>query len=436
MRRRRGRELAARDGLWAHGDFRLLWGAQTISVVGSQVTLIALPLTAILVLEASAFAVAALSAMNTLPFLLLALPAGIWIDRLRRRPLMIIADFGRAAALLSIPVAYVADALSLPHLFVVGFATGALTVLFDLSYLSFLPGLVGRSRVAGGNARLEATRTGAQAAGPGLGGALVGLFGAPVAILADALSYVASGLLLVRIRHVERLEQPPQRRALAELKEGVAYVFRQPYLRALTVTIAASNLFTFMVVSLFMVYAVRRLGLSPELIGLVMTTANLAGAAGAVVSSRIVRRFGLGRTIVASALLSSAAWVTVPLAPPANPLPLVVAGAVLGPFFGVLFNVNQLSLRQAITPERLMGRMNSVVRFMYWGTMPLGALAGGALATVIGLRPTLFVGILGGTLAFAPLAATSLFRLRALPTEPEEPQQVAPLVPAPAVPDA
>lgn len=425
-----------RSGLWAQPDFLKLWGAQTISTIGSQVTLIALPLTAILVLHASAFEVAALTAMDTLPFLLFALPAGVWVDRLRRRPLMIAADLGRAAALLSIPLAYALDALALPQLFVVGFAVGALAVVFDLSYLSYLPALVGRSQVAGGNARLEATRAGAQAAGPGLGGALVGLFGAPVAILADAVSYVASAALTGSIRHTEAEPAEERRHALTEIREGIRYVFRQPYLRALTLTIGGSNLFGFMVIGLFMVYAVRRLGLSPELIGLVFTTASVAALAGTVVSSRIVTRVGLGRTIAVTSILSSASWLSVPLAPPSNPLPVIVAGALTGPFFGVIFNVNQLSLRQAITPERLMGRMNAVVRFMYWGTMPAGSFAGGALATVIGIRPTLFVGVVGSTLAFVPLAATSLVRLHAIPQEPAETEAFAPLVPAPVVTDA
>ncbi len=423
-------------GLWAHRDFLKLWGAQTVSTVGTQVTLIALPLTAILVLDASAFEVAALTAMDTLPFLLFALPAGIWIDRMRRRPLMVVAEVGRAAALLSIPVAYLLDALTLPQLFAAGFLVGSLAVVFDLAYLSYLPGLVGRERVTGGNARLEGTRAGAQAAGPGLGGTLVGLFGAPIAILADAVSYVLSALLIGSIRHGEPAPAAERRSAVSELREGVRYVFRQPYLRALTLTIGGSNLFTFMVIALFMVYAVRRLGLSPELIGLVFTVASLAGLVGAVVNGRVIRRFGIGPTIVVTSMLASISWLSVPLAPPSNPLPLVIAGALLGPFFGVMFNLNQLSLRQAITPERLMGRMNAVVRFMYWGTMPLGSLAGGALATVIGIRPTLFVGIVGGTLAFAPLAATSLMRLRSIPSDVEEIPPLAPLVSAPAVTDA
>ncbi|MEX1358239.1 MAG: MFS transporter [Gaiellaceae bacterium] len=418
------------------GNFLKLWGAQTISTVGSQVTLIALPLTAILVLDASTFQVAALTAMDTLPFLLFALPAGIWIDRLRRRPLMVFADAGRAAALLSIPVAYAFGALGLAQLFAVGFLVGALAVVFDLSYLSYLPSLVGRAQLARGNARLEATRHGAQAAGPGLGGALVGLFGAPVAILADALSYVASAVLTASIRHQEPLPAAERRHALVELREGLGYVFKQPYLRALTLAISGSNLFGFMIVGIFMVYAVRRLDLSPELIGLVFTVSNLAGLVGAVASSRLVARLGLGPTIFTTALLSSLSWLSVPLAPVDNPIPALVAGAVAGPFFGVIFNLNQLSLRQAITPERLMGRMNSVVRFMYWGTMPLGSLAGGALATVIGIRPTLFVGIVGATLAFLPIAGTSLMRLRAIPTEVEEMPPLAPLVPAPVVTDA
>jgi MFS family permease len=426
------------SGLWAHQDFLKLWGAQTISTVGTQVTLIALPLTAILVLDASTFAVAALTAMDTLPFLLFALPAGIWIDRMRRRPLMVVAEVGRAAALLSIPVAYLLDALTLAHLFAAGFLVGALAVVFDLAYLSFLPGLVGREQVTGGNARMEGTRAGAQAAGPGLGGALVGLFGAPIAILADAVSYVASAVLIGSIRHPEPAPAPvaERRAALTELREGIRYVFRQPYLRALTLSIGGSNLFSFMVIALFIVYAVRRLGLSPELIGLIFTLASLAGLVGAVVNGRVIRRFGIGPTIVVTSMLATISWLTVPLAPVSSPLPLLITGALLGPLFGTMFNLNQLSLRQAITPERLMGRMNAVVRFMYWGTMPLGSLAGGALATVIGVRPTLFVGIVGGTLAFAPLAATSLMRLRTIPEDAQEVPSLAPLVPAPAVTDA
>lgn len=411
-----------RSDLWRHRDFLKLWSAQTISQIGSQVTLIALPLTAILVLDASAFQVATLGAMETLPFLLFALPAGVWVDRLPRRRLMIIADVARGAALLSIPIVYALDALALPQLFAVGFATGVASVFFDLSYLSYFPSLVGRSQIAAGNARLEATRSGANVLGPGLGGALVGLVGAPTAILADAISFGVSGALVGLIRgREERTGARPRTRVGGELREGLRYVFGQPYLRILTATTAASNLFTSMLFALFMVYAVRELGFSAGVIGVVFMLVNVGGLLGAVGSGWVVRRFGLGPTIAWAAIMGNLALLTIPLAPKEHALPVFAAGALFGPGLGMLFNVNQLSLRQAITPERLMGRMNAVVRFMYWGTMPAGAAIGGALASVIGVRETLFVGAIGGGLALAPLAASPLRHLREMPEPPEEP---------------
>jgi MFS family permease len=403
-------------------DFLKLWGAQTISQVGSQVTLIALPLTAILVLDATAFQVATLGAMETLPFLLFALPAGVWVDRLPRRSLMVVADVGRAAALLSIPIAYALDALALPQLYAVGFATGLCSVFFDLSYLSYLPSLVGRTQIAAGNARLEATRSGASVVGPGIGGGLVGLVGAPTAILADAVSFGVSGALLGLIRgREERVDAQPRAHAWSELREGLRYVFGHPYLRILTVTTASSNLFTSMLFALFMVYAVRELGFSAGVIGVVFMLVSVGSLLGAVLSGRVVRLFGLGRTIAWGAILGNIALVSIPLAPKDNALPVFVVGAIIGPGLGMLFNVNQLSLRQAITPERLMGRMNAVVRFMYWGTMPAGAAAGGALATVIGVRETLFVGAIGGAATLVPLALSPLRHLREMPEVAEEP---------------
>lgn len=416
--------------LWRDGDFLKLWVAQTITQVGTQITLIALPLTAILLLDASAFEVALLTAMETLPFLLLALPAGVWVDRLQRRPLMIASDLARAAALASIPLAYWLDALTLPQLYAVGVVTGIGAVFFDVSYLSYLPSLVGRSQLAAANARLLATQSGAQVAGPGIGGALVGIVGAPVAILADAVSFCVSGAVLGLIR---RREPRPERRerglAWPELREGLRYVFGHPYLRILTLTAGTANFFSTMLFSLFLLYAVRELGFSPGTIGAVLMLVNVGGLTGALLSGWAVRTFGLGPTIVWAAIGGNLALLTIPLAPHAYALPVFAAGAVIGPGIGMMFNVNQLSLRQAITPERLLGRMNSTVRFMYWGTMPLGAIAGGALATVAGVRATLAVGAVGAALAFVPLAFSPLRRLREFPDAQEQP---APLVPATA----
>lgn len=404
------------EGLWSDPDFLKLWGAQTISQVGTQVTLLALPLTAILLLHASALEIALLGAMETLPFLLFALPAGVWVDRLPRRGLMILADLARAAALVSIPIAHWLDALALPQLFVVAFVTGIGTVFFDVSYLSYLPSLVGRAQLAGGNARLMATQSGAQIVGPGIGGALVALVGAPVALLADAISFGVSGGLIGLIRRREApVERAEDRHIWTELREGLSYVFRQPYLRILTITTGISNFFGTMLFSLFLLYAIRDLGFTPGAMGVIFMLVSVGALAGAVLSGRVVRTLGLGRTIAWAAILGNVTFLTIPLAPQDNALPYFVVGAILGPGIGMMFNVNQLSLRQAITPERLLGRMNSVVRFMYWGTMPAGAAAGGALATVAGVRTTLIVGAAGSALALVPLALSPLRHLRALP---------------------
>lgn len=403
-------------GLWSDPDFLRLWGAQTISQVGTQVTLLALPLTAILLLHASALEIALLGAMETLPFLLFALPAGVWVDRLPRRGLMILADFARAAALVSIPIAHWLDALGLPQLFAVAFLTGIGTVFFDVSYLSYLPSLVGRAQLAGGNARLMATQSGAQIVGPGIGGALVGIAGAPAALLADAASFGVSGALIGLIRRREApVARSEERHIWTELREGLSYVFRQPYLRILTITTAISNFFGTMLFSLFLLYAIRDLEFSPGVMGLIFALVNVGALAGAVLSGRVVRKIGLGWTITWGAIVGNLTFLSIPLAPKDYALPIFAVGAILGPGIGMMFNVNQLSLRQAITPERLLGRMNSVVRFMYWGTMPAGAAAGGALATVAGVRTTLIVGAAGAAVAFLPLVLSPLRRLRALP---------------------
>ncbi len=421
-----------RGGLWRHPDFLRLWSAQTISQLGSQVTLLALPLAAIFVLDASTFEVALVGFFHLLPFLLFALPTGVWVDRLPRRPVLIVADLGRALALVSLPVAYWLDALTLPHLYAAGFAAGVLTVFFDVAYLAYLPSLVERDRLLEGNAKLETTRSGASVAGPGLGGALVGALTAPVAILADALSYVVSALLLARIRHPDRSvagrETAPRASMWRELREGLSFVFRQPLLRILVLVTGAVNFFWNIGLGVLIVYLVRELGLSPAMLGLVIAVGEVGAIGGAVVSGRVARRFGVGRTIVWTALLTNIGILAVPLAPTSRPEPVLMVGFLLGALFGNIFNVNQLSLRQAITPERLQGRMNSVVRFMYWGPQPVGMVIGGALGSVVGLRETLFFAAGGAALAMVPLVLNPIRRLDAVPEPPDDP------VPSPSVP--
>ena len=420
--------MAERRGLWAHADFLKLWSAQTISQAGSQVTQLGLPFAAVVVLKASALQVSLLGTAAIMPFVLFALPAGVWVDRLRRRPLMILADFGRVAVLASIPLAYAFGALRLGQLYAVEFTAGVLTVLFDVSYLAYLPSLVSREELAGGNAKLETTRAVAQTAGPGLAGGLIGLVGAPAAITADAVSFGLSGALISLIRRPEHVAPRAGREPLAhELWEGLRYVFGQRYLRALTICAGTWNLFSSIGFGIFIVFAVRKLHLSAPLIGTIFMVGSLGGALGAAFSARISRRLGLGATIVWPGIASSVFWVLIPLAHRSTAIPFLIAGILGASALGMLFNVNQLTLRQSITPERLQGRMNPIVRFMYWSPQALGFALGGVLAAQIGLRGALWVSVAGATAAMTPLAFTAVRRIDRLP----QPEAVEPRLPEP-----
>jgi predicted MFS family arabinose efflux permease len=414
--------LWPRGGLWRHGDFLKLWSAETISQFGTQVSQLALPFIAIVVLDASPFAVAALGTVVFLPFLLFTLPAGVWVDRLPRRAILITADYGRALLLFTVPLAYAFDALTLAQLYVVGFLVGTFTVLFDVSYQSYLPSLVQRDQIIEGNSKLELSRTTAQITGPGLAGALIGLITAPYAVLVDAISFLGSGAFLQAIRTQELkpvVADGVKPRMRTELWEGLVYVVRHPLLRPQAMCTGVSNFFSSVTFSIFLVYAVRTLDLSAEEVGLILTLGGPGGLLGALLSHRITRRFGVGRTTVAMSVLWGGAGFLVPLAPQSFPHPYLVAMGLISSFAIVVYNIIQLSLRQAITPERIQGRMNSVMRFLVWGTIPLGSLTGGALASTIGLRETLFVGAAGGLLSGLPIILSRAQRTLGQIPEPE-----------------
>ena len=420
-------------GLWRHRDFLKLWSAETISQFGTAITGLALPLVAIIVLHASAFEVAALGTIEFAPFILFSLPAGVWVDRLRRRPILIAGDLGRAALLASIPVAYFADDLTIWQLYVVGFLVGTFTVFFDVAYQSYLPSLVERRDLVEGNSKLEVSRSSAQIAGPGFAGGIIGLLTAPYAIVLDAASFLGSALLLFGIGKQEANpsgEGAAERRSMAsELGEGLRFVLGHRYLRNIAASTATFNFFGNMFGAIFLVYLVRRLHWSPALIGLTGSLASTGALLGAVTANRIAGRIGVGRTIV-WAQVASIAGILVPLAPQdkyrAVPF-LVVAEFIIGAAI-VIYNVNQLSLRQALCPERLQGRMNAVMRFLVWGTIPLGNLIGGGLATTVGLRTTIWVGVLGSMLAALPVALSPVRLVERIPEQVEEPIVFDPLV--------
>ncbi len=415
------RSLWPQGGLWRHGDFLKLWSAETISVFGSQVGQLAMPLVAILVLDATAFEVAALGVVLFLPFILFTLPAGVWVDRLPRRPILIGGDLGRAALLATIPIAYLADALTLAQLFVVAFLVGTLQVFFDVAYQSYLPSLVEREQIIDGNSKLEISRSASQVGGPGLGGALVEVFTAPYAVLLDAVSFLGSALFLLRIH---KTEEPPavadangqKPSHWADLKEGLHFVLGNPNLRAQAGCTATSNFFANVAFATLLVFAVRELGLSAGAIGIVFSLGAAGSMAAAFTATRISARFGIGPTSIVAAASFGPATLLIALAPTGDAaIPILVVAELISGYTIVVYNIVQVSYRQAICPPRLQGRMNSVMRFMVWGTIPLGALLGGGLATWIGLRETIVVGAVGGGLAFLWLLLSPQRHLRDMP---------------------
>lgn len=405
--------------LWRHPDFLKLWAGQTISQVGSQVTLLALPLSAILLFRATPFQVGVLGTLEVLPFLLFGLPAGVWVDRLRRKPLLVVADVGRFLALGSIPLAYALDALRLPQLYVVAFVTGIFTVLFEVAYAAYLPSLIDRSQLVDGNSKLEISRSGAQLVGPGLAGILVDVLKAPVAILADAVSYVGSVLFLLVIRRSEPPVEAPAGgapRMRSEIGEGLRYVLRHTLLRPILICTAALNLGSGLNFAVLLLFAVRQLGLSPGTIGIVLALGNAGFLGGAFIAARAPRRIGVGPTLIGAGLMIGAAYLAVPLATRSTAIVFLAIYGLLRSFGGVIYNVNARSLAQSITPERMLGRTIATARFVVWGTFPVGSFIGGVLGGQLGLRPTLWVAGMVGIVAFVPPLLSPVRRLREMPT--------------------
>jgi MFS family permease len=406
-------------GLWRHSDFLKLWSAETVSQFGTQFTILALPLAAVIVLHASVFEVAALNVVEFLPFVLISLPAGVWVDRMRRKPILVVGDLARALLLVSIPIAYAFDALTIWQLYAVGFLVGIATVFFDVAYQSYLPALVDRRQLVEGNSKLEISRAGAQLGGPGLAGLVVDLLSAPAAILFDALSFVGSAFFIFRIR---RPEQAPERdpastrRMRAEIGEGLRYVFGHPYLKNIAACTSSFNFFGNVGTAVLLVYAVRVLDLRPAVIGLAFTIGNVGALVAAFTSGRISARLGVGHTIVASSIIGGPMFLVVAFAPHGKAALAVIGPAVaVASFTNVIYNVTQVSLRQTITPERIQGRMNAVMRFLVWGTIPLGNLIGGALGTWVGLKETLIIGGIGSCLPFLAVLFSPVRAIREMP---------------------
>lgn len=386
-------------GLWRHPDFLKLWAGQTLAALSANVTTLALPLIAALSLHASPFQMGLLATTATLPDLLVGLFAGVWADRVRRRPIMIIADIGRALLLLSIPVAALFNLLAMRQLYAVLFLSGVCTTFFFVANVSYLPSLVGREHLVSANSRLVASASAATAVGPGLAGGLIQLLTAPLAILVDALSLATSAVLVLTIRSPEPAPRLDGRhgRVWGAIFEGGRPLCADPIVRSIAVSTMLYLFFSNLMVPVYVLYATRALGVAPGTLGLIFGIGGVGSIGGAVVALRTARRWGIGPAMIGADLVGGLCILLVPLASavPAAAVLVLMAAQFGSQSMGTIFYILQTSVRQARTPDRIAGRMNASYSFLTRSVIPVGSLLGGALGQTIGLRATLAVGALG-----------------------------------------
>ncbi len=398
-------------------DFAKLWMGETVSLFGSQVTLLALPLTAILVLGTGPLQMGILGAAEFVPFLVLSLPVGAWIDRHRRRPVLVGSNVLRTLLIGSVPAAAALGWLSYPFLLVVALGVGCATVVFEVAFLAYTPSLVGRAGLTGANARLYGSISASEVAGPGLAGALVAVLGAPFAMAVDAVSYVVSVAALGAIHRAEPEPAAPVRRDLrAEIVEGIRWVFGDPLLRAFAAEAATFNLFFYAMNAAFLLFLTGELGLDPALVGAVFAVGATGSLIGSAVAGRIANRLGLGTTILGSMVIACSVYLAIPFVDGA---PFFAAGAiglvlaVAGAFIAITV-IHVITIRQSLTPDRLLARMNATYRTLGYGVIPVGALLGGVVGETLGLRAALLVGAIGMAAAPIWVVFSPVSRLRRL----------------------
>jgi MFS family permease len=400
-------------------EFRRFWIGETVSLFGDQITLIALPLVGVFALHASAAQMGFLGAALLLPNLFFSLHAGAWVDRRgRRRQMMIATSLGRAALLVTIPLAYAFGLLTLAQLYVVGFLFGTLDVLFYVSYSTLFVSLVPRERYLEASSLLNGSRAFSFVAGPSVGGALVQALSAPVALVADALTFLCSAFTMSSISPEEPPTEPAQR---GHIKAGIRYIRNSPIVKASLLTTATINFFNFIFWALFLLYATKTLGVRPGVLGLVLGAASVGGLIGSVVTGRLSRRMGVGPAFVLGCVLFPAPLVLVPLARGSHLAVLACLFlAEFGSGFGVMvLDITGNAIKTALVPDRLRARVAGAYMVVNYGVRPVGALVGGALGTWIGLQPTLWIATVGAIFGVFWLLPSPIPRLRELPEADE-----------------
>jgi MFS family permease len=408
------------------GDFRRLWTGQTISMLGTQVSAIAMPLIAALLLKATPAQMGILVALPFVPNLLIGLPAGAWVERLRKRPVLIAADLFRACLVGSIPVLSLLGMLRVEHLYALSLLGGFVGVFFDVAQTTYVPSLVSRERLVPSNGRLQSSRAVSQIVGPSIGGLLVALLTAPVAVVIDAASFLASALFTLTIRKPEPAPPAAASRGSiwSDVGEGMRFVFREPILRPALGWVATVNLCMSTLMAIYILYMTRDLGFGARLVGMSMTAVGVGSILGATLAQKLAKRIGVGGSIVGAALLAGVAGLVLPAV--TAPLAAAAVGQAVGMLlFGLgttVANVNLISLIQAVTPPRLLARTIATIRFVTWGAMPVGALSGGALGERFGLRATLVGAMVGVLLASSWVLFSRLRHLAEVPPQAADPE--------------
>lgn len=406
------------DGLRGNTDFLKLWAGQTVSLLGNQITLVALPLTAVLLLDAGAAEMGLLRAFGTVPILLFSLIVGVWIDRARRRPVLVASNLGRALFLGFVPALALAGVLRIEHLYAIAFLVGIFEVTFIVAYQAYVPALVQREALLAANSRLEMSNSASQIGGPAAAGVLVSLVTAPIAILVDVLSFLAAAVALAWIR---RPEPEPVRRPRAlgrELREGFAGLLGHPILRPVVLMTSVGLLAYSIYLSLIVLFHVRALGLDSIGVGIVFAIGAVGALIGAALAPTLAGVIGIGRSLQLALVLAGSGLLVTSQAggPPALAMAVAATGQFALLFGASLFNVNGPALRAAVTPAHLLGRVNATYRFLVWGMFPLGALLGGAIGEAFGLRAPLFVGAFLCAAALAGFVRSPVSRMRQAPS--------------------
>ncbi len=407
-------------GLWRHPDFMKLWVGATVSRFGSQITFLALPLTAVLVLDATPAQMGILMAMGTAPALVFGLGAGVWVDRRKKRPLLIATDYGRALLLLAVPVLAVLGVLRMEFLYVIALGLGMLTLVFGVASRSMLPSLVARDELVEANSKLAIGRSGAEVVAPGIGGILVQVFTAPIALVVDAATFVVSALAIQSMRAPEPEPEPSEGgdAFMREAWRGLDFVVRNRVLLAIAGVVGGIAVFNSMFEAVWLLYVSKDLGLGPVTFGIMFSVGSVGFMAGAVVAERLIAWLGIGRAIVIGVVVAGLSDLATPLVG-GSVIAIVFVLTTASFVFGVgatIYGIAQESLRMAATPQSFQGRMHGVMNTLGMGLIPIGALIGGFLGETIGMRPTLFIAAGGELAAVLWLLLTPVWRMRELPS--------------------